>query len=35
VPIRLGMPAEEHIMTSTEFLELDQLPERIVLVGGG
>jgi len=35
VPIRLGMPGEEHIITSTEFLELDQLPERIVLVGGG
>jgi glutathione reductase (NADPH) len=35
VPMRLGMPGEEHIITSTEFLELDQLPERIVLVGGG
>ena len=35
VPIRLGMPGEEHIITSTEFLELDQLPDRIVLVGGG
>jgi glutathione reductase (NADPH) len=35
VPIRLGMPGEEHIITSTEFLELDQLLDRIVLVGGG
>jgi glutathione reductase (NADPH) len=35
VPMRLGMPGEEHIITSTEFLELDHLPERIVLVGGG
>jgi hypothetical protein len=29
------MPGEEHIITSTEFLEPDELPERIVLVGGG
>jgi glutathione reductase (NADPH) len=35
VPVRLGIPGEEHIITSTEFLELDQLPKRIVLVGGG
>src|SRR6266436_9131150 len=35
VPMRLGIPGEEHIITSTEFLELDQLPARIVLVGGG
>ena len=35
VPRRLGMPGEEHIITSTDFLELDTLPKRIVLVGGG
>lgn len=35
VPIRLGIPGEEYIITSTEFLELDHLPRRIVLLGGG
>lgn len=35
VPMRLGIPGEEHVVTSTEFLELDELPEKIVLVGGG
>lgn len=35
VPVRLGIPGEEHIITSTEFLELDQLPKRVLLVGGG
>jgi glutathione reductase (NADPH) len=35
VPMRLGIPGEEHIITSTEFLELDQLPKKIVLLGGG
>ena len=35
VPARLGIPGEEHLITSTEFLELDALPPRIVLVGGG
>lgn len=35
VPIRLGIPGEEHIVTSTEFLDLDQLPRKIVLLGGG
>ncbi len=35
VPMRLGIPGEEHLTTSTEFLELDQLPKKIVLVGGG
>lgn len=35
VPMRLGMPGEEHLITSTEFLELDRLPTRIVLLGGG
>lgn len=35
VPMPLGMPGEEHIITSTEFLELDHLPKRLVLLGGG
>lgn len=34
-PVRLGIPGEEHLISSTEFLELDKLPRRIVLVGGG
>ncbi len=35
VPARLGLPGEEHLVSSTEFLELGELPKRIVLVGGG
>ncbi|TAK67563.1 MAG: NAD(P)/FAD-dependent oxidoreductase [Dehalococcoidia bacterium] len=35
VPMRLGIPGEEHLVTSTEFLDLDQLPKKIVLLGGG
>ncbi|MGH9930579.1 MAG: dihydrolipoyl dehydrogenase family protein [Pyrinomonadaceae bacterium] len=35
VPMRLGIPGEEHIITSTEFLEMEQLPKKIVLLGGG
>lgn len=35
VPMRLGIAGEEHIVTSTDFLELDRLPKRIVLLGGG
>ncbi len=31
----LGIPGEEHLTTSTQFLELDNLPRRIVFVGGG
>jgi len=34
-PMRLGIPGEEHVVTSTQFLDLDQLPKRIVLLGGG
>lgn len=34
-PIRLGIPGEEHLITSTHFLELEQLPARIALLGGG
>lgn len=35
VPMRLGIPGEEHLTTSTQFLELDQLPKKIILLGGG
>src|SRR5216683_1751588 len=31
----LGIPGEEHLTTSTQFLDLDALPRRIVFVGGG
>ncbi len=34
-PVTLGIPGEEHLVTSEQFLELDALPKRVVLVGGG
>lgn len=34
-PAALGMPGEEHLVLSDDFLELEALPSRIVLVGGG
>jgi len=34
-PIPLDIPGQEHAITSEVFLELDRLPARIVLVGGG
>lgn len=34
-PVPLGFPGEEHLVTNEEFLEMDELPSRIVLVGGG
>ncbi|MGC8490003.1 MAG: dihydrolipoyl dehydrogenase family protein [Clostridia bacterium] len=34
-PIPLGIPGEQHVITSDQFLELETLPARIVLVGGG
>ena len=34
-PAPLGIPGEEHVVTSEHFLELDALPARIALVGGG
>jgi glutathione reductase (NADPH) len=34
-PRRLGIPGEEHVLTSTAFLELDRLPPRIAFVGAG
>src|SRR2546425_8197883 len=34
-PVKLGIPGEEHLATNENFLELERLPRRIVLVGGG
>ncbi len=34
-PATLGFPGEEHLITNEEFLALEALPERIVMVGGG
>lgn len=33
--MRLGIPGEEHLATSTDFLKLAELPRRLALVGGG
>lgn len=34
-PATLGFPGSEHAITSDAFMELEQLPERIAIVGGG
>lgn len=34
-PLKLGIPGEEYLSTSDQFLELEQLPQRIIFVGGG
>ena len=34
-PANLAIRGEEHLTTSDQFLELDELPDRIVFVGGG
>jgi glutathione reductase (NADPH) len=34
-PVKLGIPGEEYLATHEDFLNLRQLPRRIVLVGGG
>ncbi len=34
-PVTLGIPGEEYLTTSTDFLERESTPERIVFVGGG
>ena len=34
-PVTLGIDGENHLTTSDQFLELDELPKRIVFVGGG
>jgi glutathione reductase (NADPH) len=35
VPVKLDIPGAEHLISSTEFMELEELPRRIALVGGG
>ncbi len=35
MPAKLAIAGEEHLVTSEDFLELDELPDRIVFVGGG
>jgi glutathione reductase (NADPH) len=35
VPAKLGIPGEQWLAKSDEFLDLEQLPHRIVFVGGG
>ena len=34
-PAPLGIPGEEHVKTSTDFLDLDALPPRIAFIGAG
>src|SRR5262249_20942890 len=34
-PVNLGIPGAEHVATHEDFLNLQQLPRRIVFVGGG
>jgi glutathione reductase (NADPH) len=34
-PATLGISGEQHLVTSEQFLELQELPKRIVFVGGG
>ena len=34
-PMSLGIPGAEHVVSSDDFLELETLPARIVLIGGG
>ncbi|HEV2247891.1 MAG TPA: NAD(P)/FAD-dependent oxidoreductase [Terriglobia bacterium] len=34
-PMSLGIPGEKHLTTSDQFLDLDVLPQRAVLIGGG
>jgi glutathione reductase (NADPH) len=34
-PVKLGIPGEQHLATSEDFMSLPQLPRRVVFVGGG
>jgi glutathione reductase (NADPH) len=34
-PVGLAIPGEEYVTTSDQFLELDELPRRMVFIGGG
>jgi glutathione reductase (NADPH) len=33
-PVRLGIPGEEHLIDNEDFLAMESLPRRVVLVGG-
>ena len=35
VPADLGIPGAEHLATSDQFLELNELPRRLLFIGGG
>ncbi|MBN2294506.1 MAG: NAD(P)/FAD-dependent oxidoreductase [Pirellulales bacterium] len=35
VPTRLGIPGENYLANSDEFLEMDHLPKRLLFIGGG
>ena len=35
MPVHLQIPGAEYVITSEQFLELDELPQRIVFIGGG
>jgi glutathione reductase (NADPH) len=35
LPVNLGISGQEHLTTSDQFLELEELPSRIVFIGGG
>ncbi|HEX7359658.1 MAG TPA: NAD(P)/FAD-dependent oxidoreductase [Bryobacteraceae bacterium] len=34
-PAKLNIPGEEHLTRSDQFLELDELPKRLIFIGGG
>jgi glutathione reductase (NADPH) len=34
-PAPLGIPGEDHVRTSTDFLSLESLPDRVVFIGAG
>jgi glutathione reductase (NADPH) len=35
VPANLAIPGAQHLVTSDQFMELDELPRRILFIGGG
>ncbi|MHB1680644.1 MAG: dihydrolipoyl dehydrogenase family protein [bacterium] len=34
-PVKLGIPGEEYVEISDDFLEMDELPKKLVFLGGG
>ncbi len=34
-PMKLGIPGEEYVRISDDFLEIDELPQKVVFLGGG